>query len=376
VLCAAFVLETRAHRNLFYLLALPVFLVNLYALDARRLWASPIVRLAALYLGYFLAAGFFGEGFDWDEMADLLRVAALLSVFFGITVLLAARHPRLEERLFVWLSLTAAAWLAVLFAAVIFELDSQDWRFSAYGLASHPVIGATLYGFVVLVCAFALLPRATTWRARLLWLGVIALSALFMILASSRGPLMALAAAAAVGLLATDRRLAAAAIVLAAGAIGLAVLFEFRPVEMLYERDQSGHFALWREALAAIAERPWFGYGSLTDITFTAKYGPQRSPHNLFLANQIYAGLPGSLLLLALLGFALWQAGRLLRQGRPIYLTLLVFGVAAALFDTRSLVQNLGREWITIWLPLALLAARELPAQGAPAQQEASQVLR
>ena len=44
----------------------------------------------------------------------------------------------------------------------------------------------------------------------------------------------------------------------------------------------------------------------------------------------------------------------------PIYLVLLVFGVSAALFDTRSLVQNLGREWITLWLPLALLAAREL----------------
>ncbi len=353
-------LETRGHRNLFYVLGLPVFLVNLYALDARRLWDSHLVRLAAIYVGYFLAAGFFGGGFDWDEIADLLRVTALLAVFFAITVLLAAHAPRLEQRLSFWLSVTAAASLLVLFAGILGGLITPGPRLTAFGLASHEVIGATLYGFVALLAAFVLLPRAAGWPERLLWLGIAALCTVFMVLASSRGPLLALAGTLVIGLIITDRRLALAAFALAAAALLAAVLTDFRPVTLLYERAQSGHFDLWRQALAAIAERPWFGYGSLTDITFIGKYGPQRSPHNLLLANHIYGGLPASLLLAALLGYAVWLAFRQLLRGRAIYLIVLAYGLAASLFDSRSLLQNLGREWITLWLPIALLAAWEL----------------
>ncbi|WP_193371531.1 O-antigen ligase family protein [Pelagibius marinus] len=360
LLCAAFVLETRGHRNLFYVLGLPVFLVNLYALDAGRLWDSRLVRLAAVYAGYFLAAGFFGEGFDWDEMADLLRVTALLAVFFAITVLLAAREPGLERRLSFWLALTAAATLLVLFAGAASGLNTQGWRFTAFGLASQPVIGATLYGFVALLSAFVLLPRAASWPERLLWLGVIAICVLFMLLTSSRGPLLALTLALALGLLTADRRIALAVLALTAAAALAAVLTDQRPITLLYERAQSGHFELWQQALAAIAERPWFGYGSLTDITFTGKQGPQRSPHNLVLANQIYGGLPATLLFTALIGYALWLALGRLRRGQAIYLMLLAYGFGASLFDSRSLLQNLGREWITLWLPIALLAAGEL----------------
>src|SRR5690606_41688000 len=94
-------------------------------------------------------------------------------------------------------------------------------------------------------------------------------------------------------------------------------------------------------------------------IDFTGKHGPGRSPHNLLLANQLYGGVPATLLLAALLALATAQAWRA-RRAQPALLVLLVFGVAASLFDTRSLVQNLGREWITLWLPLGLLAAVEV----------------
>ncbi|MEO3429940.1 O-antigen ligase family protein [Pelagibius sp. CAU 1746] len=366
LLCAAFVLETRGHRNLFYLLGLPVFIINLYALKARGLWRSHLVRLAAIYVGYFLAAGFFGSGFDWDEMGDLLRVAALLAVFFAITALLAAREPRLEYRLYFCLSLTAAASLLALFAGVLSGLVTPGLRLTAFGLASHEVIGATLYGFVALVSVFVLLPRASGRAERLLWLGIAVLCAIFMVLSGSRGPLLSLAGALAIGLVSANRRVAAVAIALGAAVLLAAALAELRPVTALYERTQSGHFELWRQALAAIAERPWFGYGSLTDIMFTGKYGPQRSPHNLLLANQIYGGLPATLLLAALLGYAVWLAVRHLRRGQAIYLVLLLYGLAASLFDSRSLLQNLGREWITLWLPIALLAAGELRGGNGP----------
>ena len=194
---------------------------------------------------------------------------------------------------------------------------------------------------------------------RLVWLAVIVLSAVFMLVSGSRGPLLALAAALLVGLVIADRRAALGVAALLVAGIAAGALLDLRPIEILYERGQSGHFEIWQQALAAIAERPWFGHGSLVDIDFVAPHGPGRSPHNLLLANQLYGGLPATLLLVALLLLAGRQGWRAARAGEPVYLVLLVFGCAASLFDTRSLVQNLGREWITLWLPIGLLSARE-----------------
>ena len=62
LLSAALFLETRGHRNLFYALALPVFLLNLHALDARAIWQSNIAKLAFAYLAYYLLSGLWSDG--------------------------------------------------------------------------------------------------------------------------------------------------------------------------------------------------------------------------------------------------------------------------------------------------------------------------
>lgn len=352
-------LDTRPHRNLFYVIALPVFALQLRAFDRRCLADSLIAKLAFAYLGYFLLSGLWSAGFSWTAFADLLRVALLLGLFLLTTLGLATKDLGFPGRLFTGYAAAAGASLLAVFAAAAAGLLPAGWRLTGFGLADQPIIGATLYGVALLVAAFALLPRAKDWRARLVWLAVIALCAIFMLLAGSRGPLLALAAALAVGLATAGRRVAVVVVALMAAAFAAGLLADLRPIELLHERAPSGHFLLWQQALAAIAEHPWLGHGSLVDIDFTAKHGPSRSPHNLLLANQLYGGLPATLLLGALLLAAALQAWRARREGQPVYLLLLVFGFAASMFDTRSLVQNLGREWITLWLPIALLAAQE-----------------
>jgi O-antigen ligase len=364
VLCAAFVLETRLHRNLFYAVALPVFLLQLTAVDWRRLTDSAIAKLALGYLAYFLLSGLWSDGFSWAAFADLLRVSLLLLLFVLITLQLGTRSSGFPDRLFVWFAASAGASLVAVFTAAALGLLPFGLRFTGFGLTAHPIVGATLYGVALLVAAFELLPRAAGWHTRLAWLAVVALCAAFMLLSGSRGPLLALAAALVVGVAVADRRAALGVLLLVAAAIAAGVLSDLRPIEILYERGQSGHFEIWQQALSAIAERPWLGHGSLVDIDFVGKHGPGRSPHNLLLANQLYGGLPATLLLAALLLLATRQAWQAQRGGRPVYLVLLVFGLAASLFDTRSLVQNLGREWITLWLPIGLLAAQDALRRG------------
>jgi len=363
------VLDTRGLRNFFYIAGVPLILLALPTIDWSRHARSVFERLALLYLGYFTASALWSDGLSLQSFADLLRVCLLLLLFLAMTVHLAGSDPRFAGRLFFWIAAVAGASLLAVFAAAALGLLPFDARFGGFGITDHPVIGATLYGFALLVAAFELLPRATGMRPRLLWLGVVAFCGVFMLLSGSRGPLLALAAALAVGFVLADRRMALAVGVLMVAAIVAGGMFGFYPVEIIYQRAQSGHFEIWQQTVAAIAERPWFGYGSLTQIHFELQdfdYDPGRSPHNLLLANQFYGGLPATLLLGGLLGAAAWQAWRAQREGQPIYLVLLTFGLVASLFDTRSLIQNLGREWVTLWLPIALLAARGSTAAAAP----------
>ena len=363
LLCAVFLLETRPLRNLFYVTALPVFLIHLRGFDWSLLRRSHLIQLALAYLGYFLLSALWSDGATWGGFADLLRVTVLLLLFLLMTLRLATIYADFEARLFLWFAAVAGLTLPVVFAVYLSVAHSTIYRLGGFGLAAHPVIGATLYGVALLAAAFVLLRGAADWPRRLAWLAVIALCALFMLLSGSRGPLLAVAAALALGIAVADRRIAIALGAFFAAVLAIGLFADVETFRQLLVRAPSGHFALWQQALDAIAERPWFGHGSLVEIDFQGKRATGRSPHNLLLANQLYGGLPASLLLAALLLLAFREAVIALSAGRPIYLVLLTFGLVAALFDTRSLVQNLGREWITLWLPVMLLAAGEARRQ-------------
>jgi O-antigen ligase len=312
------------------------------------------------------------DGLGWSGFADLLRITLLLLLFLLMTLRLATVYADFENRLFFWFAAVAGLTLLVVFAVYLSESHSRFYRLGGFGLAEHPIIGATLYGVALLAAAFVLLRVAKAWRTGLAWLVVILLCALFMLLSGSRGPLLALAAAVALGIAVADRRIAIALGAFFALVLAVGLFAEVETFRQLLARGSSGHFALWQQTLDAIAERPWLGHGSLVEIDFQGKAGAVRSPHNLLLANQLYGGLPAGLLLAALLLLALRESVIALRAGRPIYLVLLVFGLVAAQFDTRSLVQNLGREWITLWLPVMLLAAREAQRRAAAPPPAAS----
>lgn len=350
-------LETRGLRNLFYITALPLLLIALPRLAARELLASGLFRLVLLYAAYCLLAALWSENLSLAGFADLLRVTLLALLFYTACSLFAQRLPTFELRFFQAFALSAGLSAAALFIAAAAGFHNYKIRLGGFGLAEHPVIGATLYGFALLAAAFVLLPRAKSWPERLLWLAVVCLAAAFMMLTGSRGPLLALAAAVAVGLALADRRLAITLVVLFGAGLTIGLLADTLPILRITAGQSSGHLTVWPQALEAAVARPWFGYGSLADFAFTTTNKPSRSAHNLLLSNQLYGGLPASLLLFALLGLALWHAFRLRNAGKEIYLMLLVFGLTASLFDSRSLLQNLGREWVTLWLPLALVTA-------------------
>lgn len=84
----------------------------------------------------------------------------------------------------------------------------------------------------------------------------------------------------------------------------------------LGEGDASGgRFSIWHDTLALIAQNPWFGVGfGEFNFAWTLTPFPQRHPaffdhtHNLPLQVAVELGLPMAILVLALLGWGIWQA--------------------------------------------------------------------
>lgn len=84
----------------------------------------------------------------------------------------------------------------------------------------------------------------------------------------------------------------------------------------LGESDPSaGRFAIWRDTLTLIARHPWFGVGfGEFNFAWSLTPFPQRHTaffdhtHNLPLQFAVELGIPLALLILALLGWGLWQA--------------------------------------------------------------------
>jgi hypothetical protein len=82
------------------------------------------------------------------------------------------------------------------------------------------------------------------------------------------------------------------------------------------ESDPSGgRFAIWRDTLALIAQNPWLGVGfGEFNFAWSLTPFPQRHhaffdhTHNLPLQLMVELGIPLALVVLALLGWGLWQA--------------------------------------------------------------------
>lgn len=143
---------------------------------------------------------------------------------------------------------------------------------------------------------------------------------------------------------------------------------------------------IWRNALALIAANPWTGVGfgefnfawSLTAFVNrpTAFFD---HTHNLPLQLMVELGLPLSLLVMGLLGVALWQAGRRARHARGETATLARAGwVLVLMIGLHSLVEYplwyayfllpAALAWGLV-LGLPLHAAQDNPAQApAPAR--------
>jgi len=281
-------------------------------------------------------------------------VLATLHLLFGLSLFGLAssyrRSPSEDARLWLWAGLGCVGYGLVLTAFVPAIPDERtfDWRVFGLGVSNLRQIG-----FFAIVGACAGLGLAAQSKDRRWFLTGLTIASIMVavnVWSGSRGPLVAIAGAFALAMVALpglDRNRAAAAFVLSL-ALGVALSridvpdTAYCSLERIIGANQlatpelvtSGRLSIWLGTIREIFERPLFGYGAAQFKTVVAEgRGVFNSPHNFPLQFWLQWGLVGGSIALAALAywwFRFMLRARIVAGSAPAVLVvnaLLIFGL-------------------------------------------------
>ena len=183
-----------------------------------------------------------------------------------------------------------------------------------------------------------------------------------MVLTQSRGPALSMVLVIFVSLAAMGYWKIALLLPLPAALYAVLLLNGAIDPGQWVARGSTHRFDIWLQSWDLVRESAKsliIGQGIATDYAFQLVNGSSvKSPHNLFLANQLYGGVIATLLFFSLLLVTTVRAVRgFLQSGNFVICALLLFGLGVGLFDYRTVLINLSQEWMSFWLPVLLTAA-------------------
>ncbi len=319
----------------------------------RLLRGNILFLLIIVYLGYMLVSPVWGGHFEWPAYLNYLRLALFVIVFVVSTVLLYKQWPQTFTAMLRLMSLLVA--VAAFASIIIWYRDpAAQPRLIGIGILENPNASSYVYAvFAVLNLAYAFNKKSSAWLRALHMASVIILFA-FVLFTYSRGSLLALAAASMIMMIGwRPGKVMIAALLL--GSLVFAVYFYFPQTVALLDRKVGARLDIWQAVLSKIFEAPVWGHGFLTD-QYVKVDGILLFSHNAYLAAFRDGGMVGGLLLLAMLGMAVyqaWQAGR--DSGDYHYLALLILALVCMSFDTDRLLTRPRELWLVLWLPMALV---------------------
>ncbi|WP_244541010.1 O-antigen ligase family protein [Azotobacter beijerinckii] len=363
---------TQTYLSLF----VPALLLLLFRRLSAATWRQPSGGILLGLCAWVLLCGWLNPGSSsgpshWSKIV-------LLVLLYVFAVASLVRQPRVFAGLLVAAVTVAAvfAWLTLYYQFGVLDkpLDYQALRLTGRlselgwnGLADldHPIVAGLYYGvFAVLATGLLVGLPVRAWQAALLVLGMLGLLA-YILLTFSRGAWFATAAGAVVMLLLFPNLKAKT--LLGGGALLLLVALPIFWPEIQYERQVGlSHreliWANWGERLPTF----WlWGAGAGADFEFVFPPPAQWSvkhAHSLYLQFWFEYGLPGILLLVALLASLLWKgwtcrAEPLARLG----LALLAFALVAMVSDIYAIFHRPSPYWVVFWFPVGILLGVQRP---------------
>ena len=369
-----FIPEDKWHSNLFRVgLLLPFLLVFPWRQLAARFAGSLTLVIAYLLLAALMLSLAWSPANAADMTNKMLLHGLYIAGFILIGSDILTRHPGYDACMFYWLG-----WLIIITGLLSIWWFFQDHSFprarlSAIGQLRHPGFAASLYGFVGLY-HFMALPYASAARAWRRWLpGVlaVAMAALVVVLAQSRGIFLATLLVLLLGALITRERRYLVALGLVTITIIIAGYWWQDDLTNIVNRGgwDSDRLEIWQQALMLIQQAPLFGHGLMLDTSITAGGKSIGHPHNILLSTALYGGLVAAGLLLLLIVLVLRQGWRYWYTEQDIKpLLLSAFGIIYMMTDGYRLISNPFPNWVYFWLPVIWSISRELRSTTHPSE--------
>jgi len=366
--------NVRAHRNIYYLLVIPLFALQVRASFFSGLIRSRVFQVTLLYLVYLWLSLFWASATNAYNLYNEARTLALMLVFLAVTAFFAVKMDRFPLLLAKCLGLVVGAAALISLAWFYSTHSFASWgglesRAVDIGLAAHPIDSAATYGLVAVLLMFTLFPgRPEPKLGAWLWpLSLIAVMA-FIAMTQTRGVIISLAGVTALGLAAQKkRRLLLILAILTVATLGVIIASMHHPEGMVgFERRFAVRWEIWQVSLGLIREHPWFGFGLNEHQTLYLSHGGYEGvAHSLYLENLLFGGLVGTGILGLLLAAALRQSWREYRRnGDFLYPALVLFPMFSGISTGYLTLSKITPEWIQFWLPMGLIIGAELRSRG------------
>ncbi len=358
--------STKWHNNFFYGFILFPYLVTFQPKRIQLICRSNLWLLSLGLAIYMCLTLLWSENAIFKDYVYYFRRVVYLFVFLSLTIELALTYPKFIDYLFIFLCWTAAITAIISVFWFYSSIPFRLLRLNYLGdQVRNPVVGASVYGMVAIVCCFYF-PRTKqsyTW----IYLCLSVVIVLSTSLTQSRGPLGALLITFLIGAVLTKNKKLLTTVLLLIIAGGSMFFYIEEINEIIVRRGFSYRLEIWQQVLTIIQEAPFFGHGISIDYTFIMTDGLKcNHPHNVYLGTTLYGGLIGLLLLLILQGIALWEAFLcFLREKDFTYLALLLFAFICIIIMNDRVINHPDALWIYFWLPLALVSAKRLSGEKA-----------
>jgi O-antigen ligase len=370
--------STKSHSNFFYVAVALPFLIFIFMkkVDLRSFFSSRIFLLSTIWLVYMFSTLFWADSCDLSDISKYGRRVLYVLMFLGVTIHLIQVYPNFIQRLLVLLCWTAAIFAVGYIVVYYSQHPFPRSRLYGFGQLYNPIMASSVYGIASIACLY-LLQQQRTVKTKLLYLGISVVLFLYMLLTQSRGPLLAwgitifgwtilesLPYKGGKDGYHNKRRLVLLLI------FALAVVLFMRYPDFFKSRvlrTKTHRLEVWKQSLSQAKDAPYFGHGLNADTRVILSSGKGKKKlrlhyHSVYLTTLFYGGIVGLLLLIALVGSAVWQGWtRTVKLQKFLLTCMLLFGALCIVTDGHTLIRHPKPVWIFFWFPIALVAASELP---------------
>ncbi len=365
--------SSKSHSNFFYVAVAFPFLILIFMkkVDLRSFFYSRTFLLSTIFLVYMFSPLFWAENWGLSDISRYGRRVFYVLIFLGVTIHLVQTYPNFLRRLLVLLCWTAAIF-AVGYIMFYYSQHPFPRRIYGFGQLHNPIMASSVYGIAFIACIY-LFQQQHTMKTKLLYLGMLSVLFSYMMLAQSRGPLLALAVTIfGWPILESFSRkegdhshrnnfFLLLLIIFAA----IAVLFILYPdfFKSCLFRGTAYRREIWGQGLLQAWDAPYFGHGLNADTRLILSNGEEMvHHHSVYMTTLFCGGIVGLLLLIVLTGSAIRQGLTQTGELQKFLLTcMLLFGALCMITDGHTLIRHPKPVWLFFWFPIALVAASELP---------------